>query len=253
MSSNRIKKQKIHIGDYYIVPIDQTHINLYEAKVKQIIDEAKAQAQQIISDAETKSNIIVETANNEATRIIEESRKRAQSEYDTLKQQGHDEGFTQGKKDGLKQFEIDAVDGLKALETLARSSFDMKKNIIDSATRDIVDLVNAIADKVCHQYFDDETLYQITLDAIRQLNDKEHITIIVSPKLVENVNALTSYLMDEIPKLQTVKILEDNSLAEDGVIVETPDTRLDSRVSAQIAEITRRMLTEADDDDVEQG
>lgn len=253
MSSNRIKGQKIKIGDCYVVPIDQIHVNLYEAKIKQITDEAKARAQQIISDAETKSNIIVETANNEATRIIEESRKRAQSEYENVKQQGHDEGFTQGKKDGLKQFELDAVDGLKALETLARSSFDLKKNIIDSATRDIVDLVNAIADKVCHQYFDEETLYQIVLDAVKQLNDKENITIIVSPKLIDNINSLTSYLSDEIPKLQTLKILEDNSLAEDGVIVETPNTRLDSRISAQIAEITRRMLTEADDDDVEQG
>ena len=96
-------------------------------------------------------------------------------------------------------------------------------------------------------------LHRIVLDAVKQLNDKENITIIVSPKLVENVNALTSYLKDEIPKLQTVKILEDSSLAEDGIIVETPNTRLDSRISAQIAEITRMMMTEADDDELEQG
>ena len=216
------------MGDYYIVPVDQTQINLYEAKVQQILNEANARAQQIIDDAQTKSNIIIETANNEATRIIEESRRRAQSEYDNVKGQGHDEGFIQGKQDGLKQFETDAEKGIQALETLARSSFDMKKNIIDSATRDIVDLVSAIADKVCHQNFDEEALYNITVDAIKQLNDRERITIIVSPKLVDSVNELTTYLQEEIPKLKTIKILEDNSLAEDGVIVETPDSRLDS-------------------------
>ena len=47
--------------------------------------------------------------------------------------------------------------------------------------------------------------------------------------------------------MQTLKILEDNSLSPDGVIVETPDTRMDSRVSVQIAEIAEKMLTGADD------
>ena len=96
---------------------------------------------------------------------------------------------------------------MKALDTLSGSSFDMKKNIIDSATRDIVDLVSAIADKVCHQSFDDEVLHNITIDAIKQLKDKENITIIVSPELVENINALVPIFREEIPKLQNLKIL----------------------------------------------
>ena len=91
-------------------------------------------------------------------------------------------------------------------------------------------------------------MYRITLDAIKQLNDKESITIIVNPKLVENINKLAPNFRSEIPKLQTLKILEDNSLSADGVIVETPNTRLDSRISAQIAEITAKMLTGTEDE-----
>ena len=89
-------------------------------------------------------------------------------------------------------------------------------------------------------------MYRITLDAIKQLNDKESITIIVNPKLADNINKLVPEFRKEIPKLQTLKILEDNSLSPDGVIVETPDTRMDSRVSVQIAEIAEKMLTGAD-------
>ena len=124
----------------------------------------------------------------------------------------------------------------------------MKKNIIDSASLDIVELVAAIADKVCHIKFDTKMLYKITIDAIKQLNDKENITIIVNPQLVEHINKLANKFKEEIPKLQSIKILEDNSVSPDGVIVETLNTRLDSRISVQIAEIAQNMLTGANNE-----
>ena len=49
-------------------------------------------------------------------------------------------------------------------------------------------------------------------------------------------------------ELQSIKIIEDNSVSPDGVIVETLSTRLDSRVSTQIAEIAEKMLTGANDE-----
>ena len=45
-----------------------------------------------------------------------------------------------------------------------------------------------------------------------------------------------------------VKIVEDNSVSPDGVIVETLNTRLDSRISTQIAEIAEKMLTGTNDE-----
>ena len=235
------------MGDNYVLPIEQTNVTRQQAKVQKIIEETDAKAQQIIQNAESKSQVVVQAANTEAETIIENAKKKAEKEYEAIKNQAYEEGFKKGEQDGLYKFQKDAADGIKSLETLASGSFDIKKNIIDSASRDIVDLVIAIADKVCHQQFDEEVLHNITLDAIKQLNDKENITIIVNPALVDNINHLASTFREEIPKLKTLKILEDNSLSADGVIVETPDTRLDSRISVQIAEIAEKMLTGTDD------
>ena len=235
------------MGDNYVLPIEQTNVTRQQAKVQKIIEETDAKAQQIMANAESKSQVVIQAANTEAETIIENAKKKAEKEYEAIKNQAYEEGFKKGEQDGLYKFQKDAADGIKSLETLASSSFDIKKNIIDSASRDIVDLVIAIADKVCHQQFDEEVLHNITLDAIKQLNDKENITIIVNPALVENINNLASKFREEIPKLKTLKILEDNSLSADGVIIETPDTRLDSRISVQIAEIAEKMLTGAED------
>jgi len=246
--SNRIKSDDIQIGNSYVLPIEQSNVKLQQAKVKKIIEETDAKAQQIIDGAENKSNIIVQTANTEAQRIIEEARKKAEQEYENIKQQAYNEGFAKGEQDGLNKFQNDANEALKSLDTLASSSFDMKKNIIDSASIDIVELVAAIADKVCHTSFDSKILYKITLDAIKQLNDKENITIIVNPQLVEKISSLSESFKEEIPKLQSVKIIEDNSVSPDGVIVETLSTRLDSRISTQISEIAQKMLTGTNDE-----
>ena len=242
-NSGRILNKEIQFGESYVLPIEQSKVTLSQAKVKKIMEDTDAKAQQIISAAESKSQIIIQTANTEATRIIEEARQKAQAEYETIKNQGYQEGFQKGEQDGLEKFQNDATDGLKALETLASTTFDMKKNILDSANRDIVELVSVIADKVCHAKFNPQMLQQLTVDAIKLLNDKENITIIVSPKLVEYVQKMVPTFRSSIQNLQSLKILEDGSLAPDGVIVETPSIRLDSRISSQIGELAQKMLT----------
>ena len=246
--SNRIKSGEILIGSNFVLPIEQSRVTMQEVKVKKIIEETDNKVKEIIDGAENKSQIIVSTASTEAERIIEESRKKAQNDYDGIKQQAYEEGFAKGQQDGLEKFQNDASEALKSLETLTSSSFEAKKNIIDSATLDIVELVSAIAEKVCQARFDREMLHQLTLDAIKELNDKESITIIVNPKLLNDITALSERFKEEVPNLETIKITEDNSVSPDGVIVETLTSRLDSRVSTRIAEIARNMLTGADDE-----
>ena len=248
MSSNRIKSNNIQIGNNFVLPIEQTKVTAQQAKVKKIIEETDAKANQIIGNAQNQASIVLETANNEAIRIIENARKKAEQDYEMVKNQAYEEGFLKGQEDGLTKFQNDAYESLKSLDTLASSTFDMKKNIIDSASLDIVELISAIADKVCHTKFDENILKKITIDAIKQLNDKENITLIVNPMLVENITKLAEQFREEIPKIQSIKILEDSSVSPDGVIVETLNTRLDSRISVQIAEITQKMLTGANDD-----
>ena len=246
--SNRIKSKEILIGSNFVLPIEQSRVTMQEVKVRKIIEETDNKVKEILDDAENKSQIIVNTANTEAERIIEESHKKAQDDYDEIKQQAYNEGFIQGQKDGLEKFNEDAKKALQSLDTLSSSSFETKKNIIDSATLDIVELVSSIAEKVCKIKFDKEILYRLTIDAIKELNDKESITIIVNPELINDISELSPKFQEDIPNLKTIKILEDNSVSPDGVIVETLNTRLDSRVSSRIAEIARKMLTGNDDE-----
>ncbi|MCQ2738856.1 MAG: hypothetical protein MJ237_01370 [bacterium] len=245
--SNRIKSGEIQMGNNYVLPIEQSNVTRQQAKVKKILEDTDAQVQAILGGAENKSQIIVNTAQNEAERIIITAKEKAQNDYDEIKQQAYNEGFEQGQKDGLEKFQNDTIEALKSLETLASSSFEMKENIINSATLDILELVTVIADKVCHAKFDETILKQITLDAIKELNEKENITIVVNPKLAENISTLSEEFKNTYKSLENIKIREDNSVSPDGVIVETLNTRLDARISSRIATIAEKMLTGTDD------
>ena len=246
--SNRIKSDTIQIGNNYVLPIEQSNVTAQQAKVKRSIEETGVKAQSIINGAETKSQAIMQNATNEAEKMIDAAKAQAQEEYNKIVEQAYQEGFAKGENDGLEKFKQDASDALKSLDVLATSSFDVKKNIIDSATLDIVDLVSAIADKVCHIKFDEEVLKRITIDSIKQLREKENITIIVNPELVDNINKIMPKIKEEIPKVESIKIIEDNAVSPDGVIVETLTSRLDSRISSQISEIAQKMLTGANDE-----
>lgn len=246
--SNRIKSDTIQIGNNYVLPIEQSNVTAQQAKVKRIIEETGVKAQSIINGAETKSQAIMQNATNEAEKMIDAAKAQAQEEYNKIVEQAYKEGFVKGENDGLEKFKQDASDALKSLDVLATSSFDVKKNIIDSATLDIVDLVSAIADKVCHIKFDEEVLKRITIDSIKQLREKENITIIVNPELVDNINKIMPEIKEEIPKVESIKIIEDSAVSPDGVIVETLTSRLDSRISSQISEIAQKMLTGANDE-----
>ena len=246
-SNNRFQGKEIQYGESYVLPIEQSKVTISEAKVKKMLKETDEKAQQMVDAADNKSQIIVQTANTEADRIIESARKRAQQEFDLIKEQAYQEGFSKGQEDGLAKFKEDATEALQSLETLVNSSFELKKNIITSASRDIVELISVITDKVCHAKFNPQMLYQLTTDAIKLLNDKEHITIIVSPKLTDCIQQMVPNFRNEIKNLQSIKVIEDNSLSADGVIVETPGVRLDSRISAQINELTQKMLTGGND------
>lgn len=251
------------------MPLTQRSISKYEAKVESLLndveiekqqllqeaqkeaDNIKTRAELIVKEAEQKAQEIINNAQNESVNIIKQAeteQEQIKSQTEQLKKQSYDEGFQQGLADGLEKFKQDSLEGLKSLETLASTSFEMKQNIIKSADMDIVELVVAIARRITARAFDENMLKEITIEAINRLKNKEEVTIIVNPELVNSIVNLAEDFRKEISQLEHIKIIEDASLSADGTIVETPLSRVDSRISYQIDEIANNLMNGITDD-----
>ena len=266
---SRITNKNVKIGDSYVLPLKQRSISKYEAKVEsllsdveqekqRLIEEAsleaeniKTRAELIVKEAEAKAETIINNAKDESVKIIkqaEDEQEKIKQETEAISKQAYDEGFEKGYNDGQEKFKTDAIDSLKALDNLAGAAFDIKHDIVKSADMDIVELVIAIARKITSHAFDENMLKEITLSTIGQLKNKEDVTIIVSPQLVQNIIKLSEEFKQGLSQVKNIKIIEDSALSADGTIVETPLSRVDSRVSAQIDEIAARLMNGIRDD-----
>ena len=242
----RINRNNIQLGDSFVVSIEDCG---HKAKIQAALEKE----QEIILHGEQRAQEIIEQANLQAQQIIVSAEQEALSKVDSITQQAHNEGFEAGRVEGLESITQELQDKIIAVNDFAQSNFDIKNNIIKSAHLDIIRLIVEIAQKVCSTSFelDDNILKEITLQAIKSLKDKEDITIIVHPEMAQKIYAISDEFKAQIPQLSSIKIVEDASVSPDGTIVESPMSRVDSRVKSQINEIADKLMAKLDSTPIE--
>lgn len=237
----RIKSDNIQLGGSFVVPIEQSSQN---KKIQEALEKEK----EIILNGEQKAREIIEQAQQQAQVLIEEAKNEALSRVEEITQQAHQEGFEAGREEGFESITQELQDKVLAVNNFAQSNFEIKNNIIKSAHLDIIRLVIEIAQKVCSKSLelDNNILKEITEKAVQSLKDKEDITIIVNPEMAEKIYSISEELKEKIPQLSSIKIVEDASVSPDGTIVESPLSRVDSRVKSQINEIAEKLMAKLD-------
>ena len=246
----RIKGSNVQIGSGFVLPLENQHKEELTA-IEKMLRDAKAEKERIIKEGTDQAKQLVEEAKQilaqaqeDGKQIVEQANAQADSESneirETAKKEGYEEGYKQGYDDGTNALELK----VKAVDDFAKSQFELKHNIVKSAELDIVELVCAIARKVCKKSFDNDIniLKSITIEAIKQLKDRENITITVNPKLAEKIYSISDELKEEIPKLQTIKIIEDNNISDDGTVIESLLSRVDNRLKIQLDQIVEKFM-----------
>ena len=242
----KIKSGNIKYGESFVVPIEQSS---HSKKIQ----EALEKEQEIILRGQEEAKKIIEQAQVQGQQIIEDAKIQAQNEVDAIHKQAYDEGFEAGRQEGLENITQELTDKIISVNDFAKSQFDIKQNIVKSADLDIVRLVIEIAHKVCYKSLelDEKVLKEITKKAILALKEKEDITIIVHPEMAKKIYAISEELKEIIPQLSSIKIIEDTSVSPDGTVVESPLSRVDSRIKSQIDEITEKLMAKYDSTVVE--
>lgn len=271
----RIRSTNIKYGDSFVLPIEKAKeekpdspeliqlkeelrlLNLEVEKAKErkekILNEAKSEAEKLIQDTNNK----IQQENEQLAKQREEEKKafdeQMAQEAEKIRAESYQTGYDDGYKQGYVVITNELEEKVHAVDDFAKAQFDLKGNIIKSSELDIINLVLEIAKKVCTESikFNSEIIKVLTENAIKELKDKEEITIIVNPKLLDILNSISDRLKEDIPQLQNIKIIEDNAVSADGVIVESVLTRVDSRVKSQISEIAEKLFESYNSEDEE--
>ncbi|MBO7516694.1 MAG: flagellar assembly protein FliH, partial [Spirochaetia bacterium] len=149
------------------------------------------------------------------------------------------EGFAKGEKEGFEKG-LDQVNKLiSQLELITRDVDECKRNILENAKHDIVDLAVEIAEKVvkatCSKQRD--VAFRNAEYALGLLKEKSPVVIRVNLADMEVLREYRSLLLNMFDKVESIKIAEDHSVEQGGCVVESTTGGVDARISTQLSSI----------------
>ena len=181
----------------------------------------------------------LEKASTDATRI----RQEAKSEADRIKTQAYEEarkeGFAKGEKEGFEKG-LDQVNRLiSQLEIITRDVDECKRNILENAKHDIVDLSVGIAEKVvkasCAKQRD--VAERNAEYALGLLKEKSPVVIRVNLADMDIALEYRSMLLKMFDKVESIQIAEDSTVEQGGCIVESDTCGVDATIQTQLSSI----------------
>ncbi|PMS18164.1 HrpE/YscL family type III secretion apparatus protein [Trinickia dabaoshanensis] len=176
------------------------------------------------------ANSIVSTAKQEAERILEAANLRKEA----LCEQGYQEGFARGEREGAQRAFAATLDTAHAL-AFARNT------MADLVVRALHELIGS---------FDRERIFARALDKIDALVREEAFLIVrVAPDAVESMREVLAAHRDAhagdgetVLRTQAVRVVPDPTLGASDCVVETPAGSIDARLGTQIDAIRAAIL-----------
>lgn len=234
---SRIEAGKVVIGDSLVIKD-----SLMKQREKQVSDKIN----DILSDAQLKANKILADAQDEANNIKVIALNNIQGELNEIKEQARLDGLEQGKQEIFAQFETQLNEKLEELTNFVDAAFVSKNEIIQSADREIIDIIMMISRKIFTDglKLDDEYLLNYVRATIKSLKNKEQIKLIVNPEEVERLYNISEQLTAKIQELDNINIISDTNISPDCLVVESLKSRVYSNLNEELNEVENKLQKE---------
>ena len=173
----------------------------------------------------------LEKASADAARI----RQEAKAEADKIRAQAYEEARQEGFEKGLDQVKK----LISQLEVITRDVDECKRNILENAKHDIVDLSVMIAEKVvkttCAKQRD--IVVRNAEYALGLLKEKSPVVIKVNLADLDIAREYRSMLLNNFDKVESIKISDDQSVEQGGCVVESNSGGVDANIPTQLSSI----------------
>ncbi len=188
-----------------------------------------------------------ELAEAEAARILEAAR----AEAETLKTQAHEQGYTDGIKEGT---ETGRMQGREEALAELRETLDRWMTMGEALTEawrlrfqgveeEIKDLAVAAAEQLLHAQLaaTPDAVLAVVRDALRHAAEADLVTVLVSPKDVAVVRAAKDELAGLLKGTGRFELLEDAKVEAGSCIVETKTQVIDATQATRTARLRDSM------------
>lgn len=232
---SRIKSCNVNFGESLIVgEISDIELKKQEEAAKieglalPILKKAQGEAQDIIQRARGEAEAIVQAANEQKAQI--------EAGIEDFKNEIIENASREGNEKGRQEAFAQMQEKLNAVDAFCGSEFEIKNKIMESAKTDMLNLCLKICESVCSLSLNPEILEKIINKALLLLETKSQVNVIVGPVLGEQLD-------DGFEKnFNNVKIIVNQKIADNAIIVESLGGNVDCSVKSQIEKIASEFL-----------
>ena len=206
------------------------------AEVKRQTDQAAV----IKADAESEAAQIVEKAKAEAAQIVAE----AQSQHDKIVADARQEGFDQGSSEGYEKGKAEVERLIERMHKVLEAVMQRREEILQDTESQIVELVILMARKVIKILSENQknVIMANTVAALRKVKTRGNVTLRVNIEDVKLTTAHADEFIQHVENVQGITVQEDSAVEKGGCIVETDFGAIDARISSQLTELENKIL-----------
>ena len=200
------------------------------ADAEAIIDHAAGDAESLIRQAETKARELISAAQMRIAQMEEDARAN-----------GHEQGYGDGKS--AAEAELSPV--ITTIRELIESIRAQRSAIMTSAEPELTRLAMAIAERIVHGELvtNPNVIVENVRQALTRLVSREVVTLRVNPVDLDMIRQHRDEII-AAGDVEHLRIVEDQRIERGGVIVETDAGTIDSKISTQLREARRAILSD---------
>ncbi len=205
-------------------------------KIYKQIESAKTQLDKVKEETQQ----LQEATNKEITEAKENWKEEKLQYIEQAQQEGYQQGFEQGQKDSLAQYQSIITEATDVLDNAKQEYY----KIVAESDETVLEIAMATSEKVLHQTLEEDPtkFIGIAQTLINQVKDHPQIKLLVSSKyyalLLENKDELSSILHNQMEFM----IYPSVDLTEEQILIETPYGRIEASLDTQLEEIRTRLF-----------
>jgi flagellar assembly protein FliH len=182
-----------------------------------------------------------------AARLLAKATAEAEQIRELARLEGYDAGRAAGHADGSSEVAAavgalgEALEGIESLRLAA----------LDAVEHDAIEFGLALAEKILAGAFQarPELVVEVVQGALRRLNDRRGIAVLVNPADLETVKAAIGDLQTQANGIELCDLQSDQRVAPGAAIVRTAEGEVDASVKTQLERAREVVASELETDE----
>lgn len=224
------------VNESLLAEDDESKIIRLKKEAQMILDEAKQEAARIKAESEKSREA-------QQHRLAEEEttwRLNIEQEFQKAKSEGYDAGYKKGLEQGHENW-LSQINEVKHFIDQLKSDYH---SVLSEAEPQMVILAIKAAEKILGMKLQEkpETWISIIKQLIKEAREYEEIKLYVPTHWFELTQKFREELKNMLQSTATFFIYPDETLSENGAIIEFPFGKIDATLDVQLREIREKLL-----------